>query len=104
MMGRQRKVQTVLGLISPEALGITLMHEHLLTDLSVFFIEPDEASAKEIAQMLGVSQATISYHISNLVTSKILVLDKNEGKFAYRVNFEHLESVYQAMREDFGIK
>jgi phosphotriesterase-related protein len=49
MMGRQRKVQTVLGLISPEALGITLMHEHLLTDLSVFFIEPDEASAKEIA-------------------------------------------------------
>lgn len=61
-------------------------------------------SAKEIAQMLGVSQATISYHMSNLVTSKILVLEKNESKFAYRVNFEHLETVYQAMLEDFGYK
>jgi len=43
------KVQTVLGLIEPDSLGITLMHEHLLADLSVFFIEPEEASAREIA-------------------------------------------------------
>lgn len=59
-------------------------------------------SAKEIAQILGVSQATISYHISNLVTSKILVLEKNEGKFAYRVNFQQLEDIFQSMLEDFG--
>jgi phosphotriesterase-related protein len=31
-------------------LGVTLMHEHLLADLSVFFIEPEEAAAREIAR------------------------------------------------------
>ncbi|WP_454720852.1 MULTISPECIES: phosphotriesterase family protein [Cupriavidus] len=31
---RQGKIQTVLGLIEPDALGPTLMHEHLLIDLT----------------------------------------------------------------------
>ena len=43
------KIQTVLGTIEPGDLGVTLMHEHLLTDLSVFFNEPEEASAREMA-------------------------------------------------------
>lgn len=43
------KVQTVLGLLDPDSLGITSMHEHLLADLSVFFIEPEVASARAIA-------------------------------------------------------
>ncbi|MFC1938719.1 phosphotriesterase [Chloroflexota bacterium] len=43
------KVQTVLGLIAPDSLGVTLSHEHLLTDLSAYFIEPTEASEREIA-------------------------------------------------------
>jgi phosphotriesterase-related protein len=43
-------VQTVLGGVDPDSLGITLMHEHLLADLSVFFAEPEEASAREIAR------------------------------------------------------
>jgi phosphotriesterase-related protein len=34
------KVQTVLGLISPEDLGITLPHEHFLIDSVVWFKEP----------------------------------------------------------------
>ena len=50
--GRKGKVQTVLGIVEPECLGITLMHEHLLTDLSVFFIEPEAATAREIAHQL----------------------------------------------------
>ncbi len=37
------KVQTVLGLIPPEDVGITLPHEHVLTDLTVFFKEPEAA-------------------------------------------------------------
>ena len=40
------KVQTVLGLIEADDLGITLPHEHLLTDLSKSFVEPTEASDK----------------------------------------------------------
>jgi len=43
------KVQTVLGLIEPESLGITLPHEHLLTDLWCYFAEPVEASEKKKA-------------------------------------------------------
>ena len=40
------KVQTVLGPIEPEALGVTLMHEHLLVDLECYFQVPDEASER----------------------------------------------------------
>lgn len=40
------KVQTVLGAIEPEELGITLTHEHLLIDMSPLFAEPQQAGAK----------------------------------------------------------
>ncbi len=60
------------------------------------------STAKEIAETLGVSQATISYHISNLVTSNILILEKTDNKYAYRINFEQLERAYKAMLEDFA--
>jgi len=43
------KVQTVLGPISPENLGITLIHEHCLSDASAWFNEPKEASKKGLA-------------------------------------------------------
>ena len=43
------KVQTVLGLIDADDLGITLPHEHLLCDASLYFVEPTEASEKLLA-------------------------------------------------------
>lgn len=58
-------------------------------------------SSKEIAEILGVSQATISYHISNLTASKIIELEKNEGKYNYKVNLDFLKEVYELMIEDF---
>ena len=45
---RAGEVQTVLGPIAPEAIGITLPHEHLLIDFSVMFAEP--ATARERAR------------------------------------------------------
>jgi phosphotriesterase-related protein len=39
-------VQTVLGPIAPEAMGVTLPHEHLLIDFAVMFVEPSAASDK----------------------------------------------------------
>src|SRR5262245_40658030 len=42
-------VQTVLGSIAPEAMGITLPHEHLLIDFKVMFAEPAAASDKRRA-------------------------------------------------------
>lgn len=41
------KVQTVLGPINPDELGITLTHEHLLIDLGAYFKMPEEASERE---------------------------------------------------------
>ena len=40
------RVQTVTGLIDPEELGITLMHEHLLLDVGAYFDEPGEAGIR----------------------------------------------------------
>jgi phosphotriesterase-related protein len=43
------KVQTVLGLIAPDDLGITLTHEHLLVDQSIYFAEPASESDRTLA-------------------------------------------------------
>ena len=43
------KVQTVLGIIDADSLGVTLPHEHLLTDSSAYFVEPTEASERKLA-------------------------------------------------------
>ena len=43
------KAQTVLGLIDPDSLGITLPHEHFLFDATFNFVEPTEANAKLLA-------------------------------------------------------
>jgi phosphotriesterase-related protein len=40
------QVQTVLGAVAPDAIGITLPHEHLLIDFKVMFAEPAAASDK----------------------------------------------------------
>jgi phosphotriesterase-related protein len=40
------QIQTVLGAIAPEAIGITLPHEHLLIDFTVMFAEPAAAGDK----------------------------------------------------------
>ncbi len=39
-------VQTVLGTLAPEAMGVTLPHEHLLIDFAVMFAEPAAAGDK----------------------------------------------------------
>jgi phosphotriesterase-related protein len=43
---RAGQIQTVLGAIAPDAIGITLPHEHLLIDFKVMFAEPAAAADK----------------------------------------------------------
>ena len=43
------KVQTVLGPIDPDELGVTMTHEHLLIDIRCVYEEPVEASKKPLA-------------------------------------------------------
>ena len=40
------QVQTVLGTMAPDAIGVTLPHEHLLIDFKVMFAEPAAAGDK----------------------------------------------------------
>ncbi|MSU47001.1 MAG: phosphotriesterase-related protein [Lacunisphaera sp.] len=54
------KVQTVLGRIDPERLGVTLTHEHLLSDLSIPYPAPPEAAAREFYYK-PVSLETLGY-------------------------------------------
>ena len=42
------KVQTVLGMIAPGQLGVTLPHEHLICDGTVWCHEPEEASERRL--------------------------------------------------------
>ena len=44
------EVNTVLGPVSSEELGITLMHEHLMVDATPWFEEPEEASRRAISR------------------------------------------------------
>ncbi|MBW2056670.1 MAG: phosphotriesterase-related protein [Deltaproteobacteria bacterium] len=43
------RIRTVLGDISPGELGITLMHEHLLCDLTCLFEPPPQVTARRLA-------------------------------------------------------
>jgi phosphotriesterase-related protein len=43
-------IQTVLGPIEPDALGITLPHEHLLTSLAPRFIAPPDEAGRRLAR------------------------------------------------------
>ena len=44
------KVQTVLGLVDADQIGITTCHEHIFWDISKYFSEPDSAIDKEMAR------------------------------------------------------
>ena len=72
------KIQTVLGLIEPSELGITMTHEHLLIDLMSYFTVPDEASWRACADqdvtMEGLGKIGKSW---NLTKSNLKQYDIN---------------------------
>jgi phosphotriesterase-related protein len=41
-----KKIMTVLGPVDPEEVGVAMMHEHIVIDLSCNFVEPQEASMR----------------------------------------------------------
>ena len=43
-------VQTVLGAITPDDVGVTLPHEHCLIDMSIWFAEPQTVTGKQMAR------------------------------------------------------
>ena len=73
------KVQTVLGVIDADDLGITLPHEHLLVDLSVYFNEPKEARLKRLAhEPMSFEKHSWIQHNSYGNLDNTLLLDEEE--------------------------
>src|SRR5437868_10386394 len=58
------KAQTVLGAIEGAGMGVTLPHEHLLSDFKCIFNEPQEASQRALAhQPLTLqNRGWVNYH------------------------------------------
>lgn len=63
-------------------------------------IAAGETSTKEIANALSVSSATISYHINNLLTSKIIKMDKSDNRYGYIVDYQLLDEIIEDFKED----
>lgn len=63
-------------------------------------IAQGETSTKNIANQLGVSSATISYHINNFLTTRLIKLDKGKNKLNYIIDYELLEDVIRGLKED----
>lgn len=57
-------------------------------------------STKEIAEALGVSSATISYHINNLLQSKIIKIDRKDNKYGYVIDYNLIEEIINGLKED----
>jgi len=80
-MGKEEltgKVQTVLGIINADDLGVTLPHEHLLVNVSTNFVEPTEASEKRLAHE-PVSLENLSWvklHRLNHLDTRLLMDEK----------------------------
>ena len=58
------KALTVLGPIDPEELGITLMHDHVFMDLTVWFEESEKSTEKLLARQ-PVSLENLSWVLAN---------------------------------------
>ncbi len=56
-------------------------------------------STKEIAKKLGVTSATISYHINSFITNKVITTSESQGQ-KYDVNFEVLNDLWNNFLND----
>lgn len=57
-------------------------------------------STKEIAERLGVTSATISYHINNLTIAKILRIAKPGEHFSYMVDHGFIDGILEEFKKD----
>jgi phosphotriesterase-related protein len=74
---REGMAQTVLGLVAPASLGVTMPHEHLFVDLSCMFDPPTEATSRKLAhtpfslENLGWIRTHYFRHAENLLLDDI---------------------------------
>lgn len=78
------KVQTVLGTINPDDMGVTLPHEHLLMAGEVYFKEPASASEKNLAyQPVNLENLSwVRYHMKDNLDNLRLLDEETATKEA----------------------
>ena len=82
------KVVTVNGPVDPEALGVTLSHEHVLVDLSVYAAEPRSEHQKRVAgrplsiESLGEARREPGIVADNMLLDDIDAAVEELGEFA----------------------
>lgn len=59
-----------------------------------------QTSTKEIANALGVSSATISYHLSNLMQAKVIKPGLARDRYNYIINYSFLEEIINDFKKD----
>ncbi len=81
------KVLTVLGLVEPADLGLTITHEHLLVDLSIVFVEPGDEEGRRLAEEpvcignLGWIRVNWSSNRDNLVQKDVDLATREAARF-----------------------
>jgi phosphotriesterase-related protein len=83
------KVQTVLGLVEPEDVGITSAHEHILFDMSDQWFEPATASERGLAygkitmENLGIVRARYGAIKENMYQLDVSLAIEEVKRFKY---------------------
>ncbi|EFA79738.1 phosphotriesterase-related protein [Heterostelium album PN500] len=95
MSERKGKVQTVVGLVEPDTIGITHMHEHIIINYLDFYEEPTQQDLKD-ACCCHSSNDTRQLH-----TEKIAVDNLHWINYNYNKNLHNLElnEIDVALRE-----
>jgi len=75
---RKGKVLSVLGPIDPDSLGIVLAHEHILADMTAYFVEPQAATDKHIAHEPVSSEILYWVHTHLMGNRDDLVMNDEE--------------------------
>jgi phosphotriesterase-related protein len=90
MASLKGKVQTVLGLIEPSQLGVTLAHEHLLVDFRYNFVEPEDPTRKAVAhaqlsmENIGWVRYNWSSNLDNTIIDDESLVSRELGYFKAR--------------------
>jgi len=99
------KVQTVLGLIDGNELGLTLPHEHLLLDLTVRFKLPDDSISTRIRAREKVSLENIGwlrFHLFENLDNLMLDNEELAIKEAYRFKLTGGKSIVDVTNWGIG--
>lgn len=71
------RVETVLGTITPEDLGVILPHEHVVMDCSYFFVAPTDEAERERCNA-PITMQNLNWLRHNLYKSKVNMSLYNE--------------------------